>query len=506
MVWTVKGDPSPKALEGLARALVAEGRLQEAFTFADQWSARVADLKPIFIDIAAAMLASPPDGAPELPDDAIARAGAMFAEAQSAVGAQSLAWARLRVKDYSTAADWFKAAISWSGIEGGDRKSVEGLLIALRGLNRFDEAEALAFKGAKTDETLRQVYLEIVSDRLTRQPPIPPNAEGMSRFATMVLSASSASGAEALGWFSFNTRQIQAAASWFEKALAWAPDESAAFGAALSYKAMGDRQDYFRIVSLYRMQFGRIADLAAGRRTDRGSHEQRAALETSGGGWTVPQDAPQTAASLDAGDESFDDPAPVRRHARRPPKGGGALGAFLKHKDYAGCVAKANALAQSGKLRAADAVIEGWCLLGASRPAEAARVFDFAAGVSHGSTHDDAAYGKSLALLQMGRSGDAVNAAGSGDLTAKRRNDVGLQALSQQANDAYQSGRYAAAIEWLDRRKAFAPETRDLVQLRAWSLFKLGDKTRSVQLFHALDDQMSTVDTQTGLSAAGANP
>ena len=507
VIWTVKGDPSPKALEGLARAVVAEGRLQEAFTFTDQWSAKVADLKPIFIDIAAAMLASPPDGAPELPDDAVARAGAVFAQARSAPGAQSLAWARLRVKDYATAVDWFKAAISWSDRDGGDPKSVEGLLIALRGLNRFDEAEALAFKGAKTDENLRQVYLEIVSDRLTRQPPIPPNAEGLSRFATMVLSASSASGAEALGWFSFNTRQVQAAASWFEKALGWAPDESAAFGAALSYKAMGDRQDYFRIVGLYRMQYGKIADLAAGRRTDRGSNEQRAALETTyGGGWTVPQDASQSAASLDAGDQSFDDPAPVRRHARRPPNGGGALGVFLKHKDYAGCIAKANALAQSGKLSGAEAVIEGWCLLGASRPAEAARVFDYAVGVSHGSTHDDAAYGKSLALLQMGRSGDAVNAAGSGDLTAERRNDVGLQALSQQANDAYQSGRYAAAIALLDRRKAYAPETRDLVQLRAWSLFKLGDKAHSVQLFRALDDQMSTLDTQTGLSAAEANP
>jgi len=410
------------------------------------------------------------------------------------------------VKDYATASDWSKAAIAWSKTDG-DAKTVEGLLIALRGQNRFDEAEALAFKWARQSDDLRAVYLEIVADRLTRQPPIPPNAEGMRRFADMVLAANSASGAEALGWYSFNTRQIQAAASWFEKALAWAPDESAALGAALSYKAMGDRQDYFRVVSLYRMQYGRIADLAAGRRAPRGAYEQRAALEASRpGDWTLRGQAQGDVATLDPVGDGVEDAAPVRRHVHRPPKGGGALGALLKKKDYAGCIAKANALAQKNKLSGSDAVIEGWCLLGASRPGEAARVFDYAASVSHGATHDDSAYGKSLALLQAGRSSDAVNAAGSADLSPKRRNDIGLQALAQQANAAYQAEHFREALQWLDRRRAFAPETRDLMQLRAWSLYKLGDSAGAVKLFHALDDQISTLDTQTGLSAAAAKP
>ena len=496
IVWADKGGPDAKALEGLARDLVAEGRVQDAFTFADQWSQRVPALKPIFVEIAAAALASPPENAPELSDDAVARAGAAFAEAQSADGAQALAWARIRVKDYATAVDWFKAATLWANSGDADPKTAEGMLIALRGLNRLDEAEALAYSWAKRDDGLRAVYLEIVADRLSRTPPSPPNAEGMRRFADMALAANSAPSAEALGWYSYNTRQIQPAASWFEKALAWAPDESAALGAALSYKAMGDRENYVRILGLYRLQYGKIADLASGRRLRRDDGlEQRAALETpKGGDWTLPA----------AGDDG-DDAAPARK-VHRQPKASGALGAFLKRKDYAGCIAKANALAQSGALKAADAVLEGWCLLNTGRPSEAARVFDFALSSSTGSVHSDAAYGKSLALISSGRTVDAVNAAGSGDLTAQRRNDIGVTVLAQRANEAYQMKRYAEAIHWLDRRKAFAPETRDLMQLRAWALYQLGDKAEASELFKTLDAQLSTPDTAGGLDLSTRSP
>ena len=359
-------------------------------------------LKPIFIEIATAALASPPENAPELSDDAVARAGAAFAEAQSADGAQALAWARIRVKDYATAVDWFKAAQLWANAGDADPKTAEGMLIALRGLNRLDEAETLAYSWAKRDDGLRTVYLEIVADRLSRTPPSPPNAEGMRRFAEMALAANSAPSAEALGWYSFNTRQIQPAASWFEKALAWAPDESAALGAALSYKAMGDRENYVRVLGLYRLQYGKIADLAAGRplRRDDGL-EQRAVLETPrGGDWTLP-----------AGDDG-DDAAPTRK-AHRQPRRAARSARSSRARTMRSCIAKANALAQSGALKAADAVIEGWCLLNTGRPSEAARVFDFALASSTGQVHSDAAYGKSLALVSSGLPSDAVAAAGA---------------------------------------------------------------------------------------------
>ena len=103
--------PDPKALEGFARALKARAACRR-FHFRRAMEPARAGLKPLFIEIATAALASPPANAPELSDDALARAGNAFAEARSVNGAQALAWQRIRVKDYVTAAAWFKAAHS----------------------------------------------------------------------------------------------------------------------------------------------------------------------------------------------------------------------------------------------------------------------------------------------------------------------------------------------------------------------------------------------------------
>ena len=150
-------------------------------------------------------------------DRALARAGKAFAEAHSANGAQALAWQRLSQKDYVTAAAWFQAARSWAAAPDEDPKTTEGLVIALRGLRRDDEAETLAYQGGEHDETLRGLYLETVADRLTRKPPAPPDAAGLQRFADAVVAAKSGNGAQALGWYSYNARQFAAAAAWFDK-------------------------------------------------------------------------------------------------------------------------------------------------------------------------------------------------------------------------------------------------------------------------------------------------
>ena len=50
---------------------------------------------------------------------------------------------------------------------------------------------------------------------------------------------------------------------------------------------------------------------------------------------------------------------------------------------------------------------------------------------------------------------------------------------------------YAEALQWLDRRAAFAPETRDLMGLRAWCLEKLGRSDDAQALENALEAQLS---------------
>ena len=405
--WTSVGKrPDPKALEGYARALEGEGRFADVMRFVDAWSAEAPNLKPLFLEAAAQKLAAAAGNGENIAPNVLARAAKAFAEAKSVNGAQALAWQRVSVKDWVSAAAWFKAARDWSGSDNDDPKILEGLVIALRNSRRDDEAEATAYQGAQHDETLRGLYVEVVADRLTRKPAAPPNQAGMQRYADFVLAAKSANGAQALGWYSYNARQFETAAAWFAKALEFEPTEDEALGLALSYRKLGDRENYARVIETYRDAYAKIAQLA-GRRWTR---EQRAALESGA--------------------------APVRR-----------LRATLIEQT------PARSAPQSAGVAGENAA--GWRLLNQSRPSESAEAFETSLRTAKGRQRQEAAYGRALALLASGKAAEAGRAAASVELTERQRNELGVQLLATRAWDAYNGDRFAEALHWLDRRAAY---------------------------------------------------
>ena len=232
IVWS--GDaPDAKALEGYARTLVASQRAADALIFASEWSDRVDALAPLFVDIATAALGAAATTGDDLPMPLLTKASAAIARARSAPGASALAWQRLAAKDWVAAAAWFQAARGFGSTGADDDKNAEGLIIALRNLHRDDEAADIAYSGVGREGALRDLYIETLADRLTRNPPSPPNAEGLNRFANVVTAAHSANGAQALGWFSFKQRQWPAAIAWFTQSLSWEPAENAAVGLAM---------------------------------------------------------------------------------------------------------------------------------------------------------------------------------------------------------------------------------------------------------------------------------
>ena len=442
--WTpTGGDPDPKALEGYARALQGEQRFDDFMRFTGEWSERSATLKPLYLEAAAQTLAVAAANGEDVPTDTLARAGKAFAEARSFAGAQALAWQRISRKDWIAAAAWFQAARNWSKASEEDPKTTEGLIIALRSLKRDDEAEALAYRGASHDEVLRGLYLEIVADRLTRSPPSPPDENGMRRYAETAIAAKSGNGAQALGWYSYNARQYSAAVAWFEKAISFEPTENAALGLAFAYRKIGDRANYARVIQAYRETYAKIAELGGRRGSTR---ERRAAFES--------------------------DVAPIKRFRA-------TLSEYPARR-----VTSQGAGAGGGSAL-------GWRLLNQSRPIEAAQAFESALQTTTGRARQDAAYGRSLALLAAGDTGAAGRSAASIDLNKQQRNEVGVQLLARRAWDAYNADRYAEALHWLDRRAAFAPETRDLIQMRAWCLQRLGRTEQSSAIQSQLDQQLS---------------
>ena len=493
IIWSPAAGPDPKALEGFALALKGLGKINDLLTFTYQWSERLPALKPVFVDAVIDALANSATDGVELTSEVLVHASAIFAEEKSVNGAQALAWQRIGAKDWVTAAAWFKAALAWSPDSADAAKMIEGQAIALRNLGRLDEAEALVYARQAQDENLRKLYIEIVSDRLTRKPPSPPNEAGMARFSAIVLAQNSANGAQALGWYSLNSRQPRAAAAWFEKSMAWEPSESNALGLAYAYRQMRDRAAYAQVINSYRDQYGKIADLAAGRAPR--SAEFRAVAEPGGVDEPI-DDAPAPLRSS---------PARERRAVSRAANASG-MGEALRKKDYIGCLSLAQKRLDTGSLLASDQLIRGWCLLGLSRGQEAAAAFDLSFQAATGHVRADAAYGKALALLQSGQTLQAASAAGSANLSLGRRNAIGSQVLGQRAVAAYQSGRYAEALELLNRRAAFTPETRDLMTIRAWSLQNLGEREAASQIFRNLDAQLSTTDTSDAISATSHGP
>jgi tetratricopeptide (TPR) repeat protein len=213
------------------------------------------------------------------------------------------------------------------------------------------------------------------------------------------------------------------------------------------------------------------------------------------------ESAPQTD---DSSDEFSDPPRARKKHSGATiSAGGGALAKALHAKDYIGCIKSADAGERNGALGAGDEQIKGWCLLGLGRPQEAAIAFDRALAGAHGKSREDAAYGKSLALLQNDQVQPAAAAAGSADLSPERRSEIGVQVLSRRAYGAYEAQRYLETLELLDRRAQFAPETRDLMSLRAWSLKNIGRVDEAAKIFQSLDAQLSTSQTNDAVSITG---
>ncbi|WP_407048509.1 hypothetical protein [Methyloraptor flagellatus] len=144
-------------------------------------------------------------------------------------------------------------------------------------------------------------------------------------------------------------------------------------------------------------------------------------------------------------------------------------------------------------------MLEGWCLLDADRPAEAAGAFA-ALAAQPGKAGEEAAYGLALARLRTGEPARASEAAAA--LGADRRKEIDAAVLAQQASAAFDRGDYAATLDSLDRRSRLVTPSRDLEVLGAWALLKAGRTRESMALFGRLDREQSTRDTRIGFAEA----
>ena len=233
----------------------------------------------------------------------------------------------------------------------------------------------------------------------------------------------------------------------------WEPGEDAALGLALAYRQAGDRAGFAKVVATYRDRFERVAQLVPGHEAH--LQERRAVVETP------TASTPRALTTIEASAPRREAVAPTE--TEETPRASG----------------------EGGNLAPA------WKLLNLGRPQEAARAFDSVLRGSSGKTRDEAAYGKSLALAAAGETVPAGFAAAEGRLGPDQRNTLGLIILERRAWDAYGAGRCAEALQWADRRDAFAQETRELLQMRVDCLTRLGRAEDAHRIQSQLDAQLA---------------
>ena len=372
-----------------------------------------------------------------------------------------LAWSNFGRSQWKEASKWFAIA----GEKSNDPKVIEGGIMSAKRAGELAKATTLATKWQDTSPEIGALYLGLTAPSLLVRNPEPLPGEFLQGYSAKTVSLKSGEGAEALGWYAYNVKQLDAAKAWFAKASEWELTETSVLGQALTAQRLKDRATFDMLKASYDTKFAKIAALKFKLRPKRGKY------------------------------------VAVKRRSTSSDRAGklrGKIASLYKAKRYGECLRLSRTLRTYGPLKGVDHQMRGWCLLGAKRPAEAERAFAAAVRMG-GKGKTPSAFGQSLAALRSGKTNEALDIASSNRLTAKQRKTVDVELLTQRARAAFNNQDYAASVFALNKRSKLVPETRDLTLMRAWAHHHTGQSAKARQIFAMLDAQLSTRETRRGL-------
>ena len=353
-----------------------------------------------------------------------------------------LGWYYYHHKESEKALRWFKTSLD----RNGGANAAEGYALSLRALERFVEAEAFAYEWRDKGPENLKVYLDVATALLSQDPPIRLSPAVVTRAVLPISHERFPDGAQALGWYAYNTGQYRTALEWFRTALKWkADDEPSAYGFALASQRLDERSDFSAIVSSWRKRSARIAELAE-------------------------RDSQRTAAGQEPGKTQV---RKVDCTTTGTPK----------------------------TLAPNDALERGWCLMDINRPLEAITAFELAARNGDGRIREEATYGKALAYLRKDLTAKAALAASEAQQTPQRQAELNATVLAQRALAAYRGGRHQEALRTLDERARLTPEPTDLTLIRGWSHLKLGNYQDAEKAFRAVLKAGPSEAAEIGLNA-----
>lgn len=291
--------------------------------------------------------------------------------------------------------------------------------------------------------------------------------QSLEVFSKSVSDSRDADGARTLGWYYYNRKNYSEALPWFERSMGWAESGETAEGLVLTYRALRRTADMNRTIAAWKGRSSNVAKLA----------------------------------------RDFA-PKPAAPQAQADPRGAiiGQAGQALSDKNYAACLRLLQPLSAKAPLPPDGRLIQGYCLHALNRGVEAKAAFT-AVLASSGITaklREDAIFGLALSTSLSGSYSEIAALLDTYGISAQRRTEVLKTALASLANAAFDLQDYHETLRALDMRATLAPEPRDLMVARAWSLYHLRKYKDAVALFKTLDQTFSTADSREGLKVAQA--
>lgn len=395
------------------------------------------------------------DAAIEVPAVQLARVEQLFQEEGSASDALLLGWHHLLRENHDQAETWFRRARQ----NQDTAEAAEGLALALMPQGQYSEAEQIMHPWRDESSEAQGVYLAAAANLLGEDPRPVLSSEVLSRIVDASVAARDVATARQLGWYARSWEQHETARLWFETALEWdGDDEPSAYGLALSYQELEETTALQEIRRLWAERSERILQLGT------------APADSPAAPVPRPRPDPATRSrATSSGEPAVSvaaQPATVSPRASSPQ----------------GCSAHLDAR----QLSPEAALRRAWCLMDAQRPVEAVQAFERAVTSSAQRTRQDAAWGQSLAYLQLEMVDHAAVAAIAVPQDAQRANELQTAILAQRAAGAFERGRYVEALLALDQRAQIAPERIDLMVVRGYAYLNLNRLADARRVFQAV--------------------
>jgi hypothetical protein len=172
------------------------------------------------------------------------------------VDIELLAWSAFQIEDWEQSNRWFEMMPE----ENQDPKVLEGKVLALKHKGDWLTAFRKAQEWRDLSDGLGRIYINLGAPYMLPQRPEKFEPQFLAEYAGKTLELQRGEGAEALGWYAYNIRQLKTAHEWFLQAVQWDETDTGAYGLVLTARAARDLELFTEYKRIYGPVYPLIAE------------------------------------------------------------------------------------------------------------------------------------------------------------------------------------------------------------------------------------------------------